>query len=129
LTDVGLIEREKRGRMYFYYAALDDLFIKQLKIAQNLVCIRPLIAKLKEASLRIVLYGSSATGTNNAESDINLFVLSREPKVVKDIIYRSPFKQRVQCVVSTLQDFVRLKKGNPVFYKEISGGIVLLENK
>jgi predicted nucleotidyltransferase len=129
LIDTGIIEREKRGRMYFYNVTLDDPVIRQLKIAQNLIYIRPLVEKLKNVSLRVVLYGSSATGTNHAESDIDLFVLSREPKSVKGLIYKSPFREKIQYVVNSPQDFIRLKKENPVFHKQVSTGIILYEAK
>jgi len=129
LIDIGLVEREKKGRMYFYYVSLDDPIIRQLKITQNLIYIRLLVEKLKDVSLKIVLYGSSATGTNHAESDIDLFVLSREPKRVKDLIYKSSLKEIIQYVVNTPQDFIKLKKDNPVFHKQASSGIILYEAK
>lgn len=129
LIDAGIVEREKRGRMYFYYVTLDDPVIRQLKITQNLICIRPLVEKIKGISLKIVLFGSSATGTNNAESDIDLFVLSREPKRVKDLIYKSQFKEMLQYVINNPQDFVKLKKENPVFHKQILSGIILYNSK
>ena len=56
LIDTGIIEREKRGRMYFYYVTLDDSIIRQLKITQNLIYLRPLVEKLKDVSLKIILY-------------------------------------------------------------------------
>ena len=129
LIDTGLVAREKRGRMYFYYVTLDDPIIRQLKITQNLIYLRPLVEKLKEVSLKIVLYGSSSTGTNHAESDIDLFVLSREPKSVKDLIYKSPFKKKLQYVANNPQEFIGLKKANPVFHKQVSSGIILHEAK
>lgn len=129
LIDTGLVAREKRGRMYFYYVSLDDSIIRQLKITQNLIFIRPLVDKLEDVSLKIILYGSSATGTNHRESDIDLFILSREPKRVKDIIYKSPFKEKLQYVVNSPQDFIKLKKENPIFHKQASSGIILYEAK
>lgn len=129
LMATGLIEREKKGRMFFYYVTLDDLLIRQLKVAQNIIYIRPLIERLKEFCLKIVLYGSSATGTNHAESDMDLFILSRESKKVKDLIYKSPFREKVQYVVNNPQEFAGLKKENAVFYKQASGGIILYEVK
>lgn len=125
LMEAGLVKREKRGRMFFYYVTPEDPIIKQLKIAQNLIDISPLVEKLKPISLKIILYGSSATGNNHAGSDVDLFVLTRDTQKVKDIIYKSPFKERLQHVISTPQDLVKLKKKNPVFYKELSGGIIL----
>jgi len=129
LIATGIVKREKRGRMYFYYVSLDDPIVRQLKITQNLINIKSLADKLRDISLKIVLYGSSAGGTNHAESDIDLFVLSREPKRIKDLIYKSPFKEKLQYVVSNPQDFIRLRKENPVFHKEVSSGIVLYEAK
>ena len=125
LMETGLVAREKRGRMYFYYVTLDDLIIRQLKITQNLIYLRPLVDKLKGISLKIVLYGSFSTGTNHAESDIDLFVLSREPKSVKGLIYKSPFKERLQYVVNSPQEFIGLKRDNPMFHKQVSSGIIL----
>jgi len=126
LMDAGLVKREKKGRMYFYYVSLEDSIIRQLKVTQNLIDIRPLVEKLQGISLKIVLYGSSAAGVNHAESDVDLFILTRDAKRVKDVIYKSPFKERLQQIIVTPQDFVKLKKENPTFHKEISsGGIVL----
>jgi len=129
LIEAGFVEREKRGRMYFYAVNTEDPIIRQLKITQNLIDIRPLADKLKDISLKIVLYGSSATGANHARSDIDLFILTRDIKKVKDIIYKSPLKEKLQHVITTPQDFIKLKKDNPVFYKEVSMGIVIHEKK
>ncbi len=129
LMDTGIVQREKKGRMYFYYVSPEDPIIRQLKVTQNLINISPLVNKLKDVSLKIVLYGSAASGLNHAESDIDLFMLTRDVKTAKDIIYRSPLKERLQHVIATPQDMVKLKKDNPVFYKEVSGGIILYESK
>lgn len=129
LIDASFVEREKKGRMYFYYVTLDDPIIRQLKITQNLICIKPLVEKLKQVSLKIVLYGSSAAGINHAESDIDLFILSRVPEKAKATIYKSSFREKIQYVVNSPQDFIRLKKENPVFHKQASGGIILYEVK
>lgn len=129
LMNAGLVERDKKGRMYFYYINNEDSLIKQLKITQNLIDIKPLVDKLKPVSLKIILYGSASTGTNHAESDLDLFVLTREAKKTKDIIYKSSLKERLQYVINSPQDFIKMKKQNLIFYKEISNGIILYEGK
>jgi len=50
-------------------------------------------------------------------------------KKAKDIVYKSSLKKKLQHIITTPQDFVKLKKDNPVFYKEISSGIVVHEEK
>ncbi|MDD5614180.1 MAG: nucleotidyltransferase domain-containing protein [Candidatus Omnitrophica bacterium] len=129
LTGANIAKREKRGRMYFYYVTLDDPIIRQLKITQNIISLRPLVEKLKELSLKIALYGSSAQGTNHANSDIDLFVLSREIKRAKELILKSSLKEKIKYVVNSPQDFIIFKKENPVFYRQILSGKILYEAK
>ena len=129
LIKAKVVSREKKGRMYFYHVDTNDFLIRQLKITQNLVNIQTLIDKLKDSSLKIVLYGSSAKGENLKDSDIDLFILSREPQKVKDLIYKSQLREKIQYVVDTPQDLAELKKENPVFFKEIFTGITLYEEK
>ena len=129
LAEKGLILREKRGRMYFYKAPANDILIRYLKILQNIVSLRYLIEKLKKLSLRIVLYGSAAKGENTAESDIDAFILTRTPKEVENIIFKDKLRKKIQYVINTLNDFIKSKKRNPTFYKEVENGIVLWQKK
>lgn len=129
LMKTKLVSRQKRGRMYFYYVETNNPLIRQLKITQNIINVQPLVDKLKAASLKVVLYGSSAKGENLKSSDIDLFILSREPQKVKDLIYKNPLREKLQYVVNTPQQLAELKKDNPVFFKEISGGIALYEER
>lgn len=129
LMRAKLVTREKRGRMYFYQADTNNPLIRQLKITQNVINVHPLTDKLKSISLKIVLYGSSAKGENLKDSDIDLFILSREPQKAKDLIYKSPLREKLQYVVNTPQQLAKLKKSNPVFLKEILRGITLYEEK
>lgn len=125
LTNANLIKRTKRGRMMFYSINNRDFLIKQLKILQNLTSIYPLIQRINPHCLKIILYGSTAIGENSQDSDIDLFILSRYPKEVKEIIYKSSFREKIQYVINTPGEFVKSKKENTIFYKEISKGIIL----
>lgn len=129
LAEKGLILREKRGRMYFYKAPSNDILIKYLKILQNIVFLHPLIEKLKKLSLRIVFYGSAAKGENTTESDIDVFILTRTPDEVGKIIFKDKLREKIQYVAHTPNDFIKSKKRNPTFYKEVEKGIVLWQEK
>jgi len=78
LAQKNLISRKKQGRMFFYKAISEDVFIRQFKILQNITKLIPLVEKLKKISSKIVLFGSSAKGENTKESDIDIFILTRE---------------------------------------------------
>ena len=86
-----------------------------------------MIQRLNPHCLKIILYGSTALGENSQDSDIDLFVLSRDPIKVKEIIYKSHFREKIQYVINTPGEFVKSKKENTIFYKEISKGIILWE--
>jgi predicted nucleotidyltransferase len=129
LVKEGLIVREKKGRMYFYKALSNDAFIKYLKILQNIVTLLPLIKKFKKYSLKIVLYGSTAKGENTAESDIDIFIMTRDTDEIKEIIFKDKLREKIQYVVHTPNDFIKSKKNSPVFYSEVEKGIVLWEQK
>jgi predicted nucleotidyltransferase len=129
LAEAHLVHREKRGRMCFYSVDDQDSLIKQLKILHNIALLRSLMQKLEAMSLKIILYGSAALGENRADSDIDIFIQTREPKKAKKVLYRDPLREKIQYTVSTPNEFAKLKKENPVFHREISKGITLWEKK
>ncbi len=129
LAKGGLISREKRGRMYFYNAQSGNIPIKYLKILQNIILLLPLVEKLKKISLKIVLYGSAAKGENIEESDIDIFILSRDPDGVKEIIFEDKLRKKIHPSLYTPNDFIKSKKGSPAFHAEVERGILLWEEK
>lgn len=129
LVGTDLVKKEKRGRMCFYRIDHQDTLIQHLKIVQNIILLYPLICKIKPISLKIVLYGSAGSGKNLAGSDIDLFILSRNPEKVKSIIFKDSLREKIQYVIDTPNEFAKLKKENPVFYKEVSNGMVIWEKK
>ncbi len=129
LAKEDLILREKKGRMYFYKALSDDVLIRYLKILQNIVSLHPLIDELRELSVRIVLYGSAAKGENTAESDIDIFIMTRDPDKVEKIIFKDKLREKIQYVAHTPNEFIKSKKSNYTFYREVEKGIVLWKEK
>lgn len=129
LAKAGLVLREERGRMYFYKVDSSDILIKYLKIWQTITALYPLLKKLKNLSLRIVLYGSASKGENTAESDIDIFIVTRDPDEVEKLIFKDKLRGKIQYVVRTPDGFIKSKKNNPAFYKEIEKGITLWEEK
>ncbi len=127
LEKAGLVQRENRGRMSFYRLERKNALIKEFKVVQNIVFLKPLIDKLVPLSLQMVLYGSASKGENTAGSDFDIFVLTREPKEVQKIIFDSKSGEKVKCIVNTPNEFAVLRKNNKVFYSEILNGIMLWE--
>ena len=129
LVKADLLQRNKKGKMVFYKLEQKNTFIKYLKIIQNITTLQPLIEKLIASSIRIILYGSASKGENRDKSDFDIFILSRYPKETKKTIFESTLRNRIQCIINTLNEFIILKRKNKLFCKEIEDGIVLWEEK
>jgi len=127
LAGVGLVHQEKRGRMNFYRVSADNVLIKYIKITQILVRLAQLVEKTKDISLKIILFGSAARGENTSDSDLDLFFLTRNPREVGKLLGKHPSAEKIQGVIKTPLEIVRLKKNNPTFLREVESGIVLWE--
>jgi DNA-binding transcriptional ArsR family regulator len=75
LAKSGLLRVERKGRMKFYSANLDDATVRSFKTLVNVARLTPFVRRLADHSLRIVLFGSAAEGRNAPESDFDLLVL------------------------------------------------------
>lgn len=129
LAEDGLVILQKRGKMSFYSVSLENPLIRQIKVLINLIKINPLISDLKDISDKIVLFGSSATGTNIEESDIDLFVLTNNPKEALAKVRDFEFAEKLQLVAYKPIDYIALRKKDPLFYDEVSRGLLLWEKK
>jgi predicted nucleotidyltransferase len=128
LIEEKLVRREKRGHVYFYQVNLaSGYIIKQLKILQNLILIRPLINKLKSECKIIILYGSCARGEDTPESDIDLFVVSTSIDQMKGIAKTVKPKIKVQIVARTPLAYVEMEKKDSEFHAEVLRGLILWE--
>lgn len=126
-ANLGLLSREKQGRMLFYRANMDNPVVRQLKILLTLFQLDDLIRQAKPFSDRIILFGSSAEGTDVKESDIDLVLLTNEKSHLTDMIHRFNTKsqRRIAPIILDPQGFSKLRRENSALFDRISKGIVL----
>lgn len=124
-----LVSTTKRGRYLSYAIIYNDSAIKQFKVLKNVLALRPLVSKLKGYSRKIILYGSYARGENDFSSDIDLFILSKDPEAAKDAISSIKTKQKIQAVIKTASEMASFKESEKVFMQEVERGVVLWEEK
>lgn len=125
----GLVSQERRGKVIFYRIVYDDAAIKQFKILKNVFSLRPIVVKLRPFSRKIVLYGSYSRGENDLSSDIDLFILSKDPETTRETISSIKTKQKLQTVIKNVSEFASFKESEKVFIQEVERGIVLREEK
>jgi len=131
LHKAGLVERDRRGRANFYRANLKNPVARQFKVLFNVSALDDLVDQIKQASERVVLFGSCAEGTDVEESDIDLFVLSSDVEVVRSKIseYERMFDRRISPIVVDSRGFAKIKSKDKSLYERISRGIRLWERE
>jgi len=132
LYSTGAVTRRREGKMYFYSIDSSDAALAEFKKMVNLMLIEPLVEELKKISSRVVLYGSCALGTDNSESDLDLFVVSNSKEGVSNIISSFAFPRgfeniHIQSVIRTPVELLEGGESERTFMEEVERGIVLWE--
>ena len=86
---------------------------------------KPIVDKLKRISSKIVLFGSCATGEDIIDSDIDLFILTRDVSKIKNIFNNIRFDRKIQPVIVNSDDLIRLKEQDKAFFNEMKKGVIL----
>lgn len=128
LAREDLIIREAKGKQYFYKANLNNPAVKQLKVIAVIFRLASLIKEIKPISRKIILFGSSSRGEDAEESDIDLFVMTRNKEEIMKKIKDSGLKN-IQPIIKTPHEFSELKHQDSYFYHEIDRGVILYEEK
>lgn len=125
LAKTGLLHREKQGRMNFYSLNQSHALFHQLKILHTLTRLLPLLKAVQGSATRIILFGSAAKGENIEQSDIDLFILTRDKAAVEDNLYQLKLQIPLHLVLHTPQEWAKQERENMVFAEQVAHGIVL----
>ncbi len=129
LQNLRLINKSQRGKFILYSAKYDDPFIKQYKVLQNITALRPFLTKIEPLSIKIVLFGSASRGEDRRKSDIDLFILTGTPALVRKTTSAIKLGRKIQAIIKTPTEFADLKGSDRTFFHEIENGITLWERK
>ena len=127
LKEGGLVSSEQNGRNMVCFIDRRLPVFARLRTAFNLLEIMPKTASLQKCADKIVLFGSCADGTDTAESDIDLLVITRDKAKADKTVRKIKLSRPVQWVIKTPQEYVVLNSKEKVFAEEISKGITLWE--
>jgi predicted nucleotidyltransferase len=129
LTSMDMLTREEKGRLAIFRLNLEEPGVRQFKVLVNTFALKDLVDELKEHSRRVVLFGSSAQGTDARESDIDLLIIAQEKEPVRKILseFNLNSERRVAPIVVDMSEFILLKKEDKPLHENIEKGIVLWE--
>lgn len=124
----NLLTRERKGKMWFYSIVAQPL-LKHFRIFENLVVLSELVQQLSPFAKRIILFGSTATGEDTAESDIDIFILTDDKKAIMEEIRKFRTTREIKPIVQTPLEYAESQRKDEAFYKGVNKGIVLLEKE
>jgi predicted nucleotidyltransferase len=129
LATLSILLRTKKGRMVFYRLNAGDPFVKQIKIASNVWTLRPIIDELKKTSKKVILFGSCAEGTDVADSDIDVLILTGDKKTAKDKIsaFNRQSEKPLAPIILSIEEFAAMRKEDKPLFERIDRGIILWE--
>ncbi len=122
-----LIAKRTRGRFVLYTAIKNDCVVRQYKVLKTIIFLKKLVEKLKSSSRKIVFFGSGSRGEDYKDSDIDLFIVAKDPEATQKVIADFKSRRKIQPVIKTSLQLVPLEKRDKEFANEINSGIVLWE--
>jgi len=134
LFSSGILTRRRAGNMVFYKFNPEEPILRSLKTYIMLAMLRPLIAKLKPSTSRIILFGSCAKGEDLSESDVDLLIVADDARQAERIIREFHFPKgfedvTIKPVIFSTLDLLRSEKTEPEFLSLVNEGIVLWDWK
>jgi Tfp pilus assembly protein PilW len=128
LAKSGFIDCESRGRTRFYSADPSDQVIRQFKVWETALNLKPVVDQLRPLVRRVGLFGSAAEGLDTVESDLDLFIVAQDRKSVRAVLEDTVDGRRIQAVIVSEQELAVLKNDDPTFFAQVQQGLVLLQD-
>ncbi len=112
-----------------YRANMENSLLREFKVLLTLMEINTLIQHLKDASSRIILFGSCATGEDTADSDIDIFIETQDKNRTLDLIeyYQKKIERKLSPIIMNIFEFEQLKTKDKPLYERINMGKIIFE--
>jgi predicted nucleotidyltransferase len=124
-----LLNCQTVGKTKLYRLESSSPIINSIRILNTLLLLEPVVEAIGNISRRVVLFGSYATGTFAASSDLDLFIVSGEKERILKVI--ESFKRKIgldiRPIIKDQVEWMELNKKNPEFFNELDRGITLWE--
>lgn len=125
LRAAGVVKCRREGRSLLCRLDLASPVARQWKVLANVLELVPVVEALRAHSCRVVLFGSGAVGTDDEESDLDVFVEAPDPEKAREAIGGIVLSRHLQALVRTPSEAAELAEKQPALWENISSGLVL----
>jgi predicted nucleotidyltransferase len=124
-----LVNKKEKGRFHLYSLNHVNPIVRQFKVLMNVILLEPLILKLRPFMVRMILFGSASRGEDTVSSDIDLFIISKDPETIKEHLTSYKAERKLQPIVLVPAEWPEFREREKAFFEEIEKGIVIWEEK
>lgn len=123
LVKQEILSEKRQGNQRIFKPNIENIFFKQLKIAFTIKKIQQsdLLNFLKKkipAISSIILYGSTAQGTDNEKSDIDLLIIGQKTKI-NISKYEKRINKQINILILKWSEWRKHAEEDKAFYREI----------
>ena len=123
--EMNIVNCENVGKTLVYQTRKDNPLIKAFRVFENILELNDLIERIRPYSRKVILFGSCATGGDNLESDIDIFIIADEKERIREEISTTEIERKISPVIVTPIEFSEMNEKEKAFLLEIEKGIEL----
>lgn|SRR2546426_559761 len=127
LESSHLVDVEEKGNMKFYRINLLNPISREFKIFYHIRKLYPMVEELKDKAEKIILFGNCAVGVDGKDSDLDLFILTQDPRPVKEVLsrFQKRFHRHLSPIIVNAEGQARIRRHDSTLFNNIIRGKVL----
>ena len=128
LEESGLVTSEQKGRTLLFRASIRHPIVREAKIFTTLLELSPLIAAGQSGIMRMILFGSCASGEDSEESDIDLYIETTDRLTVTTLISccEPGISRKISPIIVSPEEAVQIRTRDRPLFERIQRGKILV---
>lgn len=127
LQEYGLVTSEVKGRTLLFRASMAHPVVRETKIFATLLELTDLFNAVQGSSIRLILFGSCASGEDTTESDVDLYIETADRTAVRALLDQAePGQQRkISPLIVSPAEALQLRTRDRPLFERVQAGRLL----
>ncbi len=123
--EMNIVNSGNVGKTVVYQTIKDDPLVKAFRVFENILELNDLIERIRPYSRKVILFGSCATGEDDIDSDVDIFIIADEKERIREEISITEFERKISPIIVNPLEFSEMSEKEKAFLLEIENGIEL----